>query len=265
MNEYLESIILGIIQGLTEFLPVSSSGHLELAKWLLGDQSTASQSLLMTVVLHFGTALATAWVFRKYLLEVLVNITKPEGRNFITWIIVSMIPAALVGVLLNDQIEAMFDRQVILVSICLCITGIILLISDRLPSKNNPNTIWRSFIIGIAQAIAILPGISRSGSTIVTGVGLGIDRRAAAQFSFLMVVPLIFGKIAKDMLDGQESISNSHTGPLLVGLIVSFIFGVISCRWMITLVKKAKLRYFGYYCLAIGIIAIGLKLWVIKG
>ncbi len=264
MNEYLESIILGIIQGLTEFLPVSSSGHLELAKWLLGDQNNAGQSFMMTVVLHFGTALATVWVFRKYLLEVLLKINKPEGRKFIIWIIISMIPAALAGVLFEHQIEAMFDRQVILVAICLCITGTILLISDRLVPKGKPNSGLRSLVIGIAQAIAILPGISRSGSTIVTGIGLGIDRREAAQFSFIMVVPLIFGKIAKDLFEGNASLSHSNTGPLVLGLVFSFIFGVISCRWMVAIVKKAKLRYFGYYCLAIGILAICLKLWVIK-
>jgi undecaprenyl-diphosphatase len=264
MNEYLESIILGIIQGLTEFLPVSSSGHLELAKWLLGDQNTASQSFLMTVVLHFGTALATVWVFRKFILDVFLKWNKPEGRKFILWIIVSMIPAALVGVLFQHQIEALFDRQVILVSLCLCITGVILLISDKMTPAEKPNNLWRSLIIGIAQAIAILPGISRSGSTIVTGVGLGIDRREAAQFSFIMVIPLIFGKILKDLLDGNESYTVAHPGPLVIGLVSSFIFGVISCRWMVALVKKAKLRYFGYYCLAIGILAIGLKWWVFK-
>jgi undecaprenyl-diphosphatase len=264
MNEYLESIILGIIQGLTEFLPVSSSGHLELAKWLLGDQSTAGQSFLMTVVLHFGTALATVWVFRKFLLDVLLKINKPEGRKFIWFIIISMIPAALVGVLFEHQIETMFEHQVILVAVCLCITGLLLLLSDSIIPKGNPNTTWRSLIIGIVQAIAILPGISRSGSTIVTGVGLGIDRREAAQFSFIMVIPLIFAKIAKDVLEGNESFNQANAGPLFVGLIFSFIFGVISCRWMVTVVKKAKLRYFGYYCLVIGIAAICLKLWIIK-
>lgn len=264
MNEYLEAIILGIIQGLTEFLPVSSSGHLELAKWLLGDTESASESFLMTVVLHFGTAVATVWVFRQYILEVLKNITKPEGQKYIWWIIISMIPAALIGVGLDEQISALFDRQIILVSLMLLLTGIMLIVSDQLKPKTQPLTALRAFLIGIAQGIAIMPGISRSGATIASGVAIGIDRREVAQFSFLMVIPLIFAKMAKDFLADDVVIADENTMPMVLGFVVSFFVGVIACKWMISIVQKAKLRYFGYYCIVVGIIAILLRLFILK-
>lgn len=264
MNEYVEALILGIVQGLTEFLPVSSSGHLELAKWLLGDTHSASESFLMTVVLHFGTALATVWVFRQRVLEVLKNITQASGRNYLLYIILSMIPAALAGVLLDDQIEALFQNQIILVSICLCITGIILLLSDRVKSQQKEVGALSAFVIGIAQAIAILPGISRSGSTIATGIGFGIKRKEVAQFSFLMVIPLIFGKMAKDTMDGDLSSVSSHPLPLLLGFAASFFVGIVACKWMVTIVQHAQLKYFAYYCLAVGIIAILIRLFIFK-
>lgn len=264
MNEFLEAIILGIVQGLSEFLPVSSSGHLELAKWLLGDTDTAAESFLMTVVLHFGTALATVWVFRQYIGDVLKKITKPEGRKFIWLILISMIPAGIVGVALESQISALFERQIILVACMLCVTGVVLLISDKLKPKTHPITPRNAFLVGVAQAIAILPGISRSGSTIASAIGLGINRKEAAQFSFLMVIPLIFGKMAKDAMDGAVLVNGTKTLPLLLGFVVSFLVGVLACRWMVSVVQKAKLHYFGYYCLLVGIAAILLRLFVLK-
>lgn len=265
MNEYIEAIILGIIQGLTEFLPVSSSGHLELAKWLLGDSGNASESFLMTVVLHFGTALATVWVFREYILELIKKINKPEGRKYIFWIIISMIPAAIVGITLDEQITALFDRQIILVSCMLLLTGIIMILSDQWKSKNQLLSSVKAFLIGIAQAIAILPGVSRSGATIATGVFLGIDRKEVAQFSFLMVIPLIFGKIAKDFAGGEMDLASEKIFPMLLGFAFSFFVGIIACKWMIKIVQNARLRYFGYYCVILGIIAILLRLFVLKG
>lgn len=264
MNEFIEAIILGIVQGLSEFLPVSSSGHLELAKWLLGDTDTAAESFLMTVILHFGTALATVWVFRKYIGEILKNITKPEGRKFVWLVLISMIPAGIVGVALESQISALFDRQIILVACMLCITGVVLLISDKLKPKTHPITPLSAFLIGIAQAIAIIPGISRSGSTIAAAIGVGISRKEAAQFSFLMVIPLIFGKMAKDAMDGAVIVNGTKTMPLILGFLASFFVGVLACRWMVSIVQKAKLHYFGYYCLAVGIAAILLRLFVLK-
>lgn len=262
MNENLEAIILGIVQGLTEFLPVSSDGHLELAKWLLGEDKSASESFLMTVILHFGTALAIVWVFRKSILDILKNITSPASKKFILLTLISMIPAVIVGVGFEKEMTALFDKKIILVGLLLCINGIVLTVSDFLPGGNRPITPWKALSIGIAQAIAILPGISRSGSTISTSVGLGIDRKEAAHFSFLIVIPLIFGKIAKDVLDGTMANAQTKATPLIIGFVVSFLVGVLACSLMIRIVQKAKLRYFGFYCIFIGIAAIVVKLWI---
>jgi len=262
MNEYLEAIILGIIQGLTEFIPVSSDGHLELTKWILGDSASASESFFMTIILHFGTLFAILYVFRKSIIDIFKNINTRDGKKFILLIVISMIPAVIVGVGFESQMETIFYHQIILVGILLCINGIILIVSDYMPKSNKPITPLKALIIGISQAIAILPGISRSGSTIATSVAVGIDRKEAAHFSFLMVVPLLFGKMAKDILDGKMVMTESKALPLIVGFLISFIVGVFACTWMLEIVKKAKLSYFGIYCILIGVAAIILRLWV---
>jgi undecaprenyl-diphosphatase len=261
MNEYLEALLLGIVQGLTEFLPVSSDGHLELAKWLLGDQSDASESFLMTIILHFGTAFAIVWVFRKSIIDILKNITTKDGKRFVLLILISMIPAVIVGVGFEDEIETLFHNQIVLVGVLLMINGIILIASDFFKKTNKPVTPLKALLIGIAQAIAILPGISRSGSTISSSVALGIDRKEAANFSFLMVVPLLFGKMAKDIVDGKLIMEQSKALPLLLGFVCSFVVGIIACTWMLKIVQKAKLSYFGIYCLIIGLAAIVVKLF----
>lgn len=255
----VEAIILGIIQGLTEFLPVSSSGHLEIGKALLGDESLPEQSLLMTVVLHFATALSTVVVFRKDVYEIirgLFQFRRNEASEFSFKIILSMIPAAVVGLFFNDEIEALFSRQIVLVGIMLLATGLLLLLADKAKKTTKNVGVLDALIIGVSQAIAILPGISRSGATISTSVLLGIDRGRAARFSFLMVVPLIFGKMAKDLLDGNITESNIDIAPLLAGSIAAFIAGLWACRFMIALVKKSQLKYFSYYCFVVGIAAI---------
>ncbi|HZV68174.1 MAG TPA: undecaprenyl-diphosphate phosphatase [Saprospiraceae bacterium] len=262
MNEYVEAIILGIVQGITEFIPVSSDGHLELAKWLLGDSNTAADSLFMTIILHFGTAFAIVWVLRHVLVDVIKNLKTAEGRKFIGLIIISMIPAVVVGVGFLPLVESLFNQQVVLVGLFLCINGVVLIVSDYLPNADKPITPVKSFLIGIAQAIAILPGISRSGSTIATSVALGIDRQKAAQYSFIMVLPLLFGKMAKDILDGRMEMEQSKALPLILGFLISFIVGVFAFKWLLAIVKKAKLSYFGFYCILIGIAAIILRLWV---
>ena len=266
MNEILEAIILGIIQGLTEFLPVSSSGHLELAKVVLGDDATPSESMLMTVMLHGATALSTMVVFWKDIREILVGLFQfkwNEQTQFSLKIILSMIPAAIIGVMFDDQLEQLFDRQILLVGCMLVITGALLFLADR--AKNTDKKVgWgHAVLIGISQAIAILPGISRSGATISTSVLLGIDRTRAARFSFLMVVPLILGKMAKDMIDPAFSISTENLVPLMAGFGAAFVTGLVACTWMIALVKKSKLSYFAYYCFVVAAIAIakGLNLF----
>ncbi len=256
MNEVLSAIILGIVQGLTEFLPVSSSGHLELAKFILGDDALPSESLMMTVILHFGTALATLYVFRKEILNLIQKFFSkdgPEEKVFVYKIVLSMIPAAIVGIFFEKQLEALFTQNIILVCGMLIITGCLLFVADKASFTGQNITYLNALKIGIAQAIAITPGISRSGATISTAVLLGIDRAKAAEFSFLMVVPLIFGKIAKDLLEGDFTSGNISYLSLGVGFIVSFFVGIFACTWMINFVRRSQLRYFAWYCIIIGI------------
>lgn len=255
----ITAIVLGIIQGLTEFLPVSSSGHLELAKFILGDDSLPKESMLMTVVLHFATALSTVVIFRKDILEIMKGLFQFKWNDefkFSVKIILSMIPAAIVGVAFNDQIEAFFSGKILLVGCMLIVTAVLLLLADRAKNTNQSVGFGHSIIIGISQAIAILPGISRSGATISTSVLLGIDREKAARFSFLMVVPLIFGKIAKDVMSDEFTTSSISATSLSVGFIFAFLTGLLACTWMIKLVKKSKLSYFSIYCFVVGIVAI---------
>jgi undecaprenyl-diphosphatase len=256
--EILQAALLGIIQGLTEFLPVSSSGHLELAKFFLGDTSAAEESLLMTIVLHAATALSTIVIFRKDILEIIQGLfafENNEASRFSLKIIISMVPAAIVGLLFEDAIEQLFSQQIPLVAGMLVVTGLLLFLADRAKTTGKEVGWSHALIIGIAQAIAIIPGISRSGATISTSVLLGIDREKAARFSFLMVVPLILGKIAKDILDGDFA-ETPNLIPLLIGFTAAFITGLFACQWMIKLVKNSQLSYFAIYCFIIATIAI---------
>ncbi|MCF7568425.1 undecaprenyl-diphosphate phosphatase [Sabulilitoribacter arenilitoris] len=257
--DIIDAIILGIIQGLTEFLPVSSSGHLELGKAILGDNSVPEESLLFTVVLHFATALSTIVVFRKDILDILKGILKfkwNEDLQFISKIAISMIPAAVIGYTYESQFAELFGGNIKLVGFMLIITALLLYLADKAKDTNKKVSFKGAFIIGIAQAIAMLPGISRSGATISTSVLLGNDKTKAARFSFLMVVPLIFGKIAKDVLSGDISTENQNITSLSVGFVAAFVAGLFACTWMIALVKKSKLSYFAIYCAIVGIIAI---------
>jgi undecaprenyl-diphosphatase len=257
--DWIEALVLGIIQGLTEFLPVSSSGHLELAKLILPSQYTGESSMMMTVVLHFATALSTVVIFRKDLLQVIQGLSQfqwNEATKFSVKIIISMIPAALVGVFFDDIIESFFNGAVLLVGSMLLVTGGLLFLADKTTNTTKEVSFLYSIIIGISQAIAIIPGISRSGATIGTSVLLGIDREKAARFSFLMVVPLIFGKIAKDLLSDKFIIEGLDITALSVGFVAAFITGLFACTWMISLVKKSKLVYFSFYCFVVGIAAI---------
>jgi len=259
LNEF-DAVILGIIQGLTEFLPVSSSGHLEIGKAILGDDSIPSESLLFTVVLHFATALSTLVIFRKDVLEIFKGLFQfkwNEETQFSLKIIISMLPAAVVGLLFEEEIEILFGGNLLLVGFMLIITALLLWLADKAKNTEKPVSYRNAFVIGISQAIAILPGISRSGATISTSVLLGNDKSKAARFSFLMVVPLILGKIAKDILSGDLAESSTETSILIIGFVAAFIAGLFACTWMIKLVRNSKLSYFAIYCLIVGIIAIG--------
>ncbi len=256
---FLEALILGIIQGLTEFLPVSSSGHLELAKALFGDDSLPEESLTFTVVLHFATALSTLVVFKNEVFEILKGLLSFKWNDQLVFslkIIISMLPAVFIGVLFEEQLEAFFGGNILFVGCMLLVTALLLLLADR--AKNTAKNVGylSAFIVGISQAIAMLPGISRSGATISTSVLLGIDRERAARFSFLMVVPLIFGKVAKDLLSGDIRFDSSEIGVMSVGFLSAFIAGLFACKWMIAIVKRSKLSYFAAYCAIIGLIAI---------
>jgi undecaprenyl-diphosphatase len=261
--DFLIALLLGIVQGLTEFLPVSSSGHLEILKGIFSTDFNPKESLIMTVVLHFATALSTIFIFRKDILQILSNVfskKSSKARVFSLNIFVSMIPAVVVGVFFNDIIESLFDAQLVLVGFMLIITGILLFFADRAKPTNNVISTSQSFLIGIVQAIAILPGISRSGATIASSVILGLDKTSSAKFSFLMVVPLIFGKVAKDLIDGNILSEEINLGPLTLGFFSAFFTGLFACKWMIGIVKSSKLKYFSYYCFIVAVITIIFKL-----
>lgn len=262
--EIIDAIILGIIQGLTEFLPVSSSGHLELGKAILGADSLPEESLLFTVILHFATALSTLLVFRKDVAEIFKGLFQfkwNEETQFSIKIIISMIPAALIGFFLQDFLEVFFDGAIIIVGIMLLITAILLYLADLAKTTEKGVSYRSAFVIGMAQAVAILPGISRSGATISAAVLLGVDKTKSARFSFLMVVPLIFGKVAKDLLSGDINFVGDQAIAMGAGFIAAFITGIAACTWMIKLVKQSKLTYFAIYCLIIGLIAIAWSVW----
>jgi undecaprenyl-diphosphatase len=345
----LEAIIIGIVQGLSEFLPVSSSGHIELAKEVL---SVPKEGMLFTIIVHAATALSTVVIFRKDIAQIfkgLLQFKWNEEFKFSLNIVISMIPAAFVGLFFEEEINNLFEENILLVGFMLVVTGLLLFLADKATITTKPVGIKESVLIGISQAIAILPGISRSGATIGTSVLLGVDRSKAAKFSFLMVIPLIAGamlvktkkfievsdlesqnkiervnilmeeiesentlqsndktvlftllsereanwdeskkrteyftpveekinqknyndkvsattlpdevkkSLKKDEYLGFRSVFSMSILSLVCGFIAAFVTGLFACTWMISLVKKAQLKYFSYYCFAVGIIAI---------
>ncbi|OUW35066.1 MAG: UDP-diphosphatase [Flavobacteriaceae bacterium TMED179] len=257
--EFIEAIILGIIQGLTEFLPISSSGHLEIGKAFFGNNSIGEESLFLTLVLHFATALSTIVVFKKEIQEILkglLHLKINEHTNFSIKIIISMIPAIIVGLFFQDQIEALFSKNLVLVGSMLLLTSLILFLADQTGNTKNKVSFSNSFILGVVQAIAILPGISRSGSTIASALLLGIDRQKASRFSFLMVLPLIFGSMVKTLIDMEGVPKDMNILNLALAFTAAFISGIFACRWIISVVKKSKLKYFSYYCVFIGVVTL---------
>ena len=255
----LESIILGVIQGLTEFLPISSSGHIEIGKVFLNIDLNDEKSLFLTLILHLATAFSTIIVYRKKVYKIFSDLLKFEknpGFTLSIKIIISMIPAVIIALFYEKEISKLFNQNMILVGIMLSITSLFLFLSDRNFNNKSDITFKNSILIGIIQAIAILPGISRSGSTISCSVLLGVKRIKAAEFSFLMVLPLIFGSILKSLFEIENYTSNVKITPLITGFISAFITGIFACRWMIILVRKSKLKYFGFYCLVLGFFSI---------
>ncbi len=265
MEDLLRAVLIGIIQGLTEFLPVSSSGHIELGQAILGlDYGQYEQQF--SVILHAATALSTIVVFRSDIAKIIFGLFQKDRAAwlFSIKIILSMIPAAIVGIAFEEQIDALFNGQILLVGSMLLLTGFLLFLADRAKNTVKKVSFFDAIVVGVAQAIAILPGISRSGATISTSVLLGIDRTEAARFSFLMVVPLILGKMTKDILDGNMAYGNELLLPFIGAFTGAFLTGLFACIWMIELVKRSQLKYFAFYCIVVGLIAIGFSLWVAK-
>lgn len=260
---YLEALILGVIQGLSEFLPVSSSGHLELAKAILGTE--AKEKLSFTVVVHGATVLSTIVVFRKEIIQLIKGLFEFKWNfetKYIAMIAVSMIPVGIVGVLFKDQVEGLFSGNILLVGSMLIVTGLLLSFTYFAKANIRDINFKDSLIIGFAQAMAVIPGISRSGSTIATGIMLGAKKDEVARFSFLMVLVPIIGANVKDIFDGSFT-SSTGVGEmaLLIGFIAAFISGLLACKWMINIVKRGKLIYFAIYCFIIGTAAISYALF----
>ena len=254
---WLEALILGIIQGLTEFLPVSSSGHLEIGKAVLGID--AEKSLMFTVAVHGATVLSTIIVFRKEIMELIAGFFRfqwnPETK-YLFKIIISMLPVGLVGLFLKEELEGLFNGNVNRVGFFLLITAFLLTLSHFAKPGERKITAKNAFLVGLAQALAVLPGISRSGATISTGLMLGIKREEIAKFSFLMVLIPILGENFLEILGGEMATATIGTTALLVGSLAAFISGLLACTWMLLLVKKGKLIWFALYCALLGIIAI---------
>ena len=257
--DIVDAIILGIIQGLTEFLPVSSSGHLEIGREVLNADLLAAENLLFTIVLHFATALSTIIIFKDDIMLLVrgsVSNSINGDHKYLFKIIISMIPAVLIGLFFEKEIEILFTGNITLVGSMLIITGILLLLTKISKEKNGVISYYHSFIIGISQAFAIIPGISRSGATICTSLLLGNNKKQSAKFSFLMVIPLIFGKIIKDLSSNNIAFNNIDYIVYIFGFISAFITGLFACKLMLKIVKNNSLNIFSGYCIILGLIAI---------
>ncbi|MBP5538817.1 MAG: undecaprenyl-diphosphate phosphatase [Bacteroidales bacterium] len=271
---WLEALILGLIQGLTEFLPVSSSGHLMIGQRLLGTQLEGGEDLLFVVLVHAATVLATIVVFRRQiwgLLKDLFRFQYNDGTDYILKIGLSMIPVMVVGLFFKDRVEALFSSMTV-VGVCLLITALLLFLSDHYnklkglccgscaakdtTGGRNGISWWQAFVIGLGQSLAVLPGLSRSGTTISTGLLSGVKRSEVAQFSFLMVLVPILGEAFLDVLKGDIFSTQIGAIPLICGFAAAFVSGLFACRVMIALVKKARLSWFAVYCALAGLLTL---------
>ncbi len=263
----IESIVLGVVQGITEFLPVSSSGHLQLVKELMGVE--LSDNLTFDVALHAGTVCSTLLVLRDDIVELLRGLFSRhwgEAHNYVAKIVVSMIPVAIVGFMFKDRVEELLGGgyTLLIVGAMLLLTAALLSFAYFTPRREGREISFvDALVIGVAQAAAVMPGLSRSGSTIATGIILGDDRSKVAKFSFLMVLVPILGNTLLDLIKGggQIAIEGVSSGALLAGFVASFVVGAVACRAMIEIVKRGKLIYFAAYCLIVGLLSIGGYLW----
>ena len=259
--EWFEALILGIVQGLTEYLPVSSSGHLAIGATLFG--MNGEENLTFTVAVHVATVLSTCVILWREIVWLFSDLFKfkwNDGTKYVVNILISMIPVAIVGFCFKDKVEEVFGCGLLVVGICLLVTASLLAFSYYAkPRQRESISPIHAFVIGIAQAVAVLPGLSRSGSTIATGLLLGNKKEKLAQFSFLMVIPPILGEALLDvmkMMKGEDVFGSISALPLVVGFLAAFISGCIACKWMISIVKRGKLIYFGIYCAIVGVVTI---------
>ena len=265
---YFQALILGIIQGLTEFLPVSSSGHVELGSVLF--QAATSENLLFITVIHGATALSTIVVYRKDIGTIIKDLFKfslNDSTIFTLKILFSTIPVLILGVFFREQVENLFGGRIGLVGTMLIITSLLLLFANYANNRKNDISFKKAFVIGIAQAFAVVPGISRSGATISTSLLMGIEKEKATRFSFLMVLIPIIGAMLLDiiiMIQEPELSRGISIPALLIGFLAAFITGIVACKWMITIVKKGKLLYFAIYCFIIGLTAIGFSIFYVN-
>ncbi len=255
-----QAIILGLIQGLTEFLPVSSSGHLELARVFLGVEEGGNLSFV--IALHGATVLSTIVALGAEIWQLLRGLFAFRWNwqtEYVVKIVVSMIPVALVGFFLKDYLDSLFTGNLLLVGSMLLLTALLLWLTGRrvqLYRIRHQPTYSIALGMGLAQAVAVLPGLSRSGATIATGILMGFDRPKAARFSFLMVLPPIIGMNLLDILDGSFSADSFHALPFWSGVITAFVTGFLACRWMLSLVRRGRLVWFALYCALVGGVAI---------
>ena len=261
MIEWYQALILGLVQGLTEFLPVSSSGHIVIGGRLFG--LSGADNLVFAVTVHAATVLSTIVVLRKEIGDLLLGLFRVEWNEqtqYIAKLALSMIPVGIVGILLKKQIEAIFGSGLLIVGIMLLLTALLLIVSHYVRPREREKISFRNaFIIGLSQACAVMPGLSRSGTTIATGLMLGIKKENVAKFSFLMVIAPVLGEAFLDLLKSGSAEAGSSqltTVVLLTGFFAAFIAGAIACKWMLEIVRKGKLVYFAYYCIAAGMIAI---------
>ena len=263
--DILQAILLGIVQGLTEFLPVSSSGHLIIAKELLG--VTAPENVVFEVVVHAATVLSTITVLWKTLWNLIVKFFKFEWNpetQYICKILVSMIPVMIVGLFFKDTVEQLFGEGLLLVGFMLLLTALLLSLTHFIKYKERKNIGFGSaFLIGLSQAIAVLPGLSRSGATISTGLILGLKKEEVAQFSFLMILIPILGECFLGLVGGEFSMANSGipTTALIAGFLAAYISGLFACKFMIEMVKRVSLLWFAAYCVIAGTLAIIGGIW----
>ena len=259
--DWFEALILGLIQGLTEYLPVSSSGHLAIGSALFGVEG--EENLAFTIVVHVATVFSTLVVLWKeidWIFKGLFKFRMNDETRYVLNILVSMIPIGIVGVFFKDKVEEIFGSGLLVVGCCLLLTALLLAFSYYYKPKQKENiSLKDAFVIGVAQACAVLPGLSRSGSTIATGLLLGDNKAKLAQFSFLMVIPPILGEALLDgmkMMKGEAVAGDIPTLSLVVGFLAAFVSGCLACKWMINIVKRGKLIYFAVYCAIAGVLTL---------